>query len=234
MKKIVPLILVAFLPFAAFSQQGYKQDLDHIAVITFPDTTKATTKDDETIYALNESRIVYLAAITHIDKGVKDLLNKNSNDSLYDGLISGSMENSKSRLLYKKHIEAAGLDGVEFAYSADEDSVISYRYHQAFYLNNTAILLGYWSIDSLKADDKGMRSFFGSFKLKIKPDEVRQGNSDEIAFNIGKIIGYLLIPIVVIGLGLGIVFLLSLTRFGDKPLTVRVLKNGRHTTRFCN
>jgi len=208
MKKIIPFILASLLPFAAFCQKGYQQDLNRIASITFPDTPKTTVEKDETVFALNDSGIVYLAIAAPVQKGIKDIFTKNANDSLFEGVIIGSLKSSKGKLFFKKPVQMNGLQGLEFGYEAEVDSVKSYRYHQAFYLNGTLIFYGYWSKDSLKADDKGMRSFFNSFKLKVKPKDIIQDDGSKLAYNIGKGLGYVLIAVVIALLGLGVVFLI--------------------------
>jgi len=208
MKKILPLVLLALIPFAVFSQQGYQQDLNHVASLTFPTKPTATVQDVKTIYVLSDSGIVYLAAVAPYKKGVKDLFTKNINDSLFHGAMQGSLQSAKGKLIYQKPVDMNGLKGLEFAYQADLDSVKSYRYHQVFYLNNTLIFYGYWSKESLQTDDKGMRSFFNSFTLKVKPTEANQQDASNLAYNVGKGIGYVLIAGAIVLLGLGVVFLI--------------------------
>ena len=192
MKTITIIILLFVLPIAAYCQQGFKQDLNHIASITFPDMPKTTVEKNETVFALNDSGIVYLAIAAPVQKGIKDYFTKNSNDSLFQGVIKGSLQSSKGILFYRKNVVMNGLKGLEFGYKAVLDSVKSYRYHQAFYVNNTLIFYGYWSKDSLQADDKGMRSFFNSFKLKVKPVDITQSDVSDLSFKAGEVIGYLI------------------------------------------
>ena len=207
MKRLVPILLVALTPFFAFGQKGYQQDLNKIASITFPDTPKATVKNDETVYVLSDSGIVYLAIAAPVKKGLKDIFTKNVNDSLFNGVILGSLKTSNGKLIYKKPVEMNGLKGLEFGYEPEADSAKSYRYHQTFYVNGTLIFYGYWSKDSLQADDKGMRSFFNSFKLKIKPKDIIQDDGSKLAYNIGKGIGYVIAAAVIVLFCLGLVFL---------------------------
>ena len=207
MKKILTLLLVAFIPFAVFSQQGYQQDLNRVASLTFPTKPTATVRDDKTVYVLADSGIVYLAAVAPYKKGVKALFTKNINDSLFHGAMEGSIQSGKGKLIYQKPVELNGLKGLEFAYQAQLNSEKSFRYHQVFYLNNTLIFYGYWSKDSLQADDKGMRSFFNSFTLKVKPTEANQQDASNLAYNVGKGIGYVLIAGAIVLLGLGVVYL---------------------------
>jgi hypothetical protein len=208
MKRIAPLFLVALLPFFAFGQKGYQQDLGKIAAITFPDTPRTTVKNDETVYGLNDSGIVYLAIAAPVKKGLKDIFTKNINDSLFQGVIIGSLRSSKGKLFYKKPIELNGLKGLEFGYECEQDSVRSFRYHQTFYVNGTLIFYGYWSKDSLQADDQGMRAFFNSFKLKIKAKDIVQDDGSKLAYTVGKGIGYVIIAMVIVLLALGVVFLI--------------------------
>jgi hypothetical protein len=51
------------------------------------------------------------------------------------------------------------------------------------------LIIGRWSADSLKSDDKNLKEFFDTFKVKLNSDDIRQDNTDEIAYKVGYGIG---------------------------------------------
>ncbi|MDP9077548.1 MAG: hypothetical protein M3O71_09020 [Bacteroidota bacterium] len=209
MKKIVLSFLTTFFLFNAYCQQGIKQDLNHVATITFPDTPKFQQLKVGAIYTVFTNHKLYIAQAAPVQKNLKDLLTRHLDDSIYQGAITGSLKQAKGKLIYKKKITAHGLTGIEFCYTSPIGMVNYYRYHQAFYFNSTLVLYGYWAPDSLKSDDKGLRDFFGTFKVTIKDSEIRQGNARDLGFKTGKIIGTLLFIAVIIAIGFGIVFIIK-------------------------
>ncbi|HZY39424.1 MAG TPA: hypothetical protein VFE53_22365 [Mucilaginibacter sp.] len=204
MKKIVPLILVVLLPFAAFSQQAYKLDLNHIATISFPDTPRLELSSGQRVYTLTHGDSLYIACATPINRFL-GLFGSALNNSFYTGVIKGTLKQSHGKLLYRRSIQMNNINGVEFAYKAVFDSVNYYCYHQAFNVKSTLVFYGYWSRDSLQNDDKKMRAFFGSFKLT---DSQPAGPRTSVAYKMGFALGIILIVGVIILVGIGIVFLI--------------------------
>ena len=207
MKKVILFFLVLFYSTTAFCQQRYKQQLNHIATITFPDTPKMQRDSEDTFYSVAANGRVYVAQVGEAKKSLKELFTSHINDTIYAQIIEGSLTGTKGKLLYKKNIEVNGLDGVEFCYTAKVDSQKYYRYHQVFYFNNTLISYGYWTPDSSRSDNKALRAFFGTFKLTINDDDVRQDNVSDLAFRFGYVIGGLAFIGVIAGIGFGIVFI---------------------------
>ncbi|HZY39425.1 MAG TPA: hypothetical protein VFE53_22370 [Mucilaginibacter sp.] len=218
--KISALIIFTFLlPLSAFSQDGYQQDLKQIASITFPEKPKSAEKNSKTIYVVNRNGAIYVATASPVYKDYYGLEKKISPDSLFNKFITASLYYSACHLLYKKAVEMNGLKGMEFGYQtvADpdlsdqnnkvlyfDDSQKSYRYYQVFYVDNTVITFGYWTRTPLRADDKGLRAFFNGFKLNRKPNP----NASNLAYKIGKGIGYALIAGMIVLLGLGTLYLM--------------------------
>jgi hypothetical protein len=209
MKKIFIIISILLFSFNAYCQHGYNIDFQHVATITFPNTPKSQTTKAGVLYTYAENERLYIAQASIIKKRGVDLFKSHLDDSIYAGVITGSLQRSQGKLVYKKNIEANGISGVEFCYLAKIGDVNYYRYHQTFYFNNVLVLYGYWSPDSLKANDKDLRTFFGTFKLTIKDEEVRQGNASELGYKTGEIIGVLLIIGIVVLLGFGVVYIIK-------------------------
>jgi hypothetical protein len=214
MKKALLCFLVLLYSITAFCQHLYKQNLNHVAQITFPDTPKMQHDNAGTFYSVTVDRNIYLAQVAIAKKSLRDLFTSHLNDSIYSGVIEGTLTASKGKLLYKRKITVNGLDGVEFSYRAKIKSLNYYRYHQAFYFNNTLVLYGYWTPDSLQSDNKAIKAFFGTFKVTLPDDEVRQDNVSDIAFRFGYVLGIFLIVSVIVLMGFGIVFIIK--KFANK------------------
>ena len=200
MKKTFIIILFGLYSITAYCQHRFVLNLKHIATIAFPDTPKVKYAVGDTMYvAATETGVIYLAAATPMQKSIKDMTNPHILDSIYSGIIIGTLKSAHGKVLYKKNILVNNLNGVEFGYSIFIKNRLLYGYNQAFYLNNTLINYGRWSADSLKSNSKELKDFFGTFKLTIDADNARQDNSTEIAYGVGRFIG--------IGLVIGVIAL---------------------------
>ncbi len=209
MKKTIVIILFNFFLLSAYSQHIYKLDLNHVASITFPDTPKTKPNSVGIISTLVFDGKLYIAQVTPFHKSFKDLFTTNLNDSVFSGVIKGSLNSSKGKLLYKKNITVNGLDGVEFCYTAKIGDVNYYRYHQTFCFNKTLVLYALWSKDSLRSDSKDLKSFFRTFKLNSN----NVGGDDSTAYQLGHIAGKAIGVIIVIGffilVGFGVIFIIK-------------------------
>jgi hypothetical protein len=164
-------------------------NLKNVATITFPDTPKINISSQDTVFTTVNNGAIYLAGAMNAQKSFKELLTKHVLDSMYNGVISGTLESSHGKLIYKKNIVVHNLEGMEFGYTALVKNRILYGYNQTFYLNNTLINYGRWSADSLRSNSKEVTDFFGTFKLTIPEDEIRQNNSEDIGYGVGYFIG---------------------------------------------
>lgn len=198
-------MLLAVCSFAGYSQHVYRQELNQVATINFPDTPKATPTKVGIVYTLADSGRVYLAEASVIRKRFIDFFSDHFNDQLFAGVIEGSLKNTAGKIIYKKSIKVNGLDGIEFCYSAKIDSTIYYRYHQVFYLNNTLVFYGYWSSDSLRSDDKNLRSFFRTFKLTGKTDN---STALRLGYIAGKVFGVIIVIGLILLVGLGAIYII--------------------------
>jgi hypothetical protein len=213
MKKNKLTFLILLYAFPAFCQHSYKQQLYDLATITFPDTPKVQHDTDRTFYSVAIHRRLYIAQVGKAGKSLKELFTSQSDDTVYAQVIKGSLSGTNGKLMYKKKIEVNGLQGVEFAYTAIINSQNYYRYHQLFFFNSTLISYGYWTPDSLQRDNKDLRAFFGTFKLAIDDDDVRQDNVSEIAYRFGYLIGALAIVGVLVAIGFGVVYIIKRIAF---------------------
>jgi hypothetical protein len=209
MKKKLIIIFLLSLSFSTYGQRSYLQNLDSVATITFPNTPSIENTETGKFYSLKIGDVIYIAQSDIAEKNFKDLFTRHLSDSIYDGVIEGTVTALKGKILYRKKISLKGLEGVEYGYKAKIKDSDYYCYQQAFFFNHNFILYGYWSPDSLKTNDKGLRTFFGTFKLTINDDEIRQGNASDLGYKAGEFMVILLIIGVVVLLGFGVVYIIK-------------------------
>jgi len=198
MKKVSIVILIILLSSTANAQHAYTQRLDKVATITFPDTPKVKKASLSKFYSTTVNGIYYLVQSVDVHKSLRDLFTPHLDDTVYSSFINATIRTTGGRLLYKHNINAHGLQGVEFAYTAISDSVKHFRYRQVFYFNNLLIINGLSSTDSLKAHDRLLNDFFNTFKLTITGDEVKQNDSIDLGRSFLYAIGIIIAIIVLI------------------------------------
>ena len=208
MKKVLIALFAFFISTTAWCQDSRKIKLKDIGTIIFPVAPTSEVQGDDTLYAVRYNSVTYLATAAYAQKSINELLTEHILDSIYNDLIQGALEPMQGKLLLRKKITLNGAEGVSFAFKGQIKGSPYYGYNQSFYLNNTLIDYGIITPDSLKADDKVLTDFFGSFKLIIKPDEVRQSNVDDVSYGAGYLIGKGLFILTICLIGLGIVFLI--------------------------
>jgi hypothetical protein len=141
------------------------QDLQSEAQITFPDTPKVEFSDGVSYYISRNNNCLYFASVTDLNKINKDSLNESVPDGIYDQFISSTIKPLKGEVFYTKKIETAGSKGVSFNYRCAIKGDAYYCYQQVFHLNDALVSYSLMSRDSLKIDDKKIKSFFATFKL---------------------------------------------------------------------
>jgi hypothetical protein len=210
MKKSLLTLSLLFYSITVFCQLKYKQDLKGIAQINFPDTPKVKVlADGVSVYVFNGDGIIYMAQVSPVGRSVKDMLTDSSLDSIYSYFVTGSLKGTKGKLLYKKNASIRKLDGVEFSYKANISGQNLTAYNQAVFLNDTLLNYVILSPDPMKKDDKKVRSFFDSFKLKISADDARQDGGSALAYESGKVLGKIIFVFVLLLIIGGIVYLIT-------------------------
>jgi hypothetical protein len=214
MKKLLTFFTITLIcPIAAHCQHPFKQNLGEIATITFPDTPKTKKISTEIFYISKYDKATYFGQAAPLPTSLRDLLTNTNLDSVYNSFANAVLIDTKGRIFYKKNITVNALNGVEFGFAFKIKEKTYYDYQNVFYLNDVLINYSYLSSDSLKKDDEKIKSFFGTFKLTIKPDQIRQTNSSAIAYHAGALTGKLLFYGLVIAvitlLGFGIVLILK-------------------------
>lgn len=209
MKKIFTIFFILFFAAKAFCQLTYTQDLEHIAQIKFPDTPKIERIDFGGIaYQYKIEHEIYIANIIPNKKTLMEHFAVDANKKIYNEYISKYLDEIKGKLIYKKNIPMANLDGIEYHYSTNAFGWKSYSFNRLIFLNDTLINFSIFSPDSLKRNDKKIDTYFSSFKITIPANHIASNNKTETINGLAKLTAYLIFIAIPILIGLGIVFLL--------------------------
>ena len=150
----------------------------------FPDTPQVSdnsTRRDTVYVNASPEGIIYVSEAVYAKRNLKEILMSHFQDSIYATVLRTTLNAPKYKLLYKKNIASNNLYGLEFGYKALVKGRIYYGYNQVFYFNNVLINNSLWSPDSLTGERKPLKDFFGSFKLTIKKENIRQNNGSVLA-----------------------------------------------------
>jgi hypothetical protein len=215
MKTIVAFFTVTLIAFASYGQHPVIQDLNKVASVTFPDTPKAQTIKTFTIYVLKKDDLVYLAEATPVNENLRDMVSPGTVDSTYNGFIKGIIKSTNGKLIYRKSIIFNGITGLEFETVGSKKEQKFYSHHRVFYFNHTLIDNSVLYVDSLQKNDKRIHLFLNSLKLTIDRSKVRQGNSEELGYLTGKIIGFLIVIAVIVAV-IGL-FVFLIIKMANRP-----------------
>src|SRR6185437_8838088 len=213
----IALALMLF-SISAFGQYNYIQKLGSLATIALPDTPKVVEKEGFKVFVTKYHGVIFLAQAGDISGGLKDLFSNSNLDSLYNEYVTGMLGGVKGKLFYKNKIKVNEQEGLEFGYKAELNGQLTFRYHYVVSLNDTLLMCGIWSSDSLSKDDKNLKAFFNGFKIKSK-EQLRSDHAAELGRKTGKVIGILILISIPILLGLGIIFIIKRVAYGRKNKT---------------
>jgi len=205
------LIIIAFALIccstSSFGQYNYIQKLGHLATIALPDTPKLQRKEDSEIYLSRYKGVMFMAQVSDIHGGLRDLFSSNNTDNYYNHYIKGLLESTKAKLIYKDKIKINDHDGVEFRTTFELKGQKLYGYQHILCLNDTLLMCGIWSSDSLSKDDKHLKVFFDGFKVR-SAKQLSYDEAGELGRKTGKIIAILMLLCIPVLIGLGIVFVI--------------------------
>jgi hypothetical protein len=189
------------------AQYNYTQKLGNLATIKLPDSPKITHVEGGELYIVQKGPI-YIAQVGDVKGGLRDLFKKSNTDSYYNGYINGALKSNKgAKLFYKNKLKINGHEGIEFGYKAILNDQQTYRYQHVVFVNDTLLMCGIWSSDSLSKDDPNLKPFFNGFKIKTA-EQLSTAQASELGHKTGKVIGMLMALSIPVLLGLGIVFII--------------------------
>ncbi|MDB5157047.1 MAG: hypothetical protein JWR50_1754 [Mucilaginibacter sp.] len=206
-KKIVSVLLICLFSLPAFCQLTYTQNLKKIAQIKFPgQPVVKELPDGITMYYLKVNSEIYFAQIAVYKKSLSQLFTNNVNQKIYDDYINGNVKTAKGKLLYKKNISIANLDGVEYVYTSTLPKRELYSYSRLVFLNDTLLNFSLLSRDPLLNTDPKFNDYFKSLKITVPVNKIVSSNIDELANRFGYIGVILLILILLV---VGYIFIIK-------------------------
>jgi hypothetical protein len=183
MKKILIAIFMIFGCRLAFGQRPFTQDLKNLATVNFPDTPQLKRTPGRVYYSLQKNGVIYMASANGWFNGMGDNFTHDLTDTAYASLIREVNRLNESKLFYQKKITINGLRGIEYGFVSTDDSTKFYRYHRALFLNNTIIIYGINSFDSLRIDKKALDDFYATFKVTAPDSDRSQDTIADTLFN---------------------------------------------------
>jgi len=188
MRKILIVFLLVFGVIPAYCQHPFTQDLKKLATIAFPDTPQVKKTPGRVYYSFQSKGVMYMASVSNYYNSVGDNFTHDLTDTAYASLLREVNRLNESKLFYQKKIKIDGLRGIEYGFVSKDDSSKYYRYHRALYLNNTLIIFGINSFDSLKIDQKALNDFYAAFKVTAPNAERSQETIADSLFNLKTLV----------------------------------------------
>ncbi|HEX3386253.1 MAG TPA: hypothetical protein VHS53_13730 [Mucilaginibacter sp.] len=179
MKRLILSLLLITYSIASWCQYPDKhiQDLQQVARVTLPDSPVVRHTKRGLVYTVSYDGLIYTASGAVIKQGLGDIIQSDPLDSIYVSAINGIVRTTNGKLLYKKDITEQGLKGMEFETSS-VDSLAKYNlFYRIFYFNDKLVIQGIWCPQDVQRTDDRINTFFNTFKLTIKPGDIRQGTS---------------------------------------------------------
>jgi hypothetical protein len=192
------------------------------ATIALPDTPKFRALRGSGLYTVSYKRVLFFAQADDVHGGLKDIFAGTNIDSVYNSYIHGVLTSTKGKLFYKDKIKINGHDGIEFGYRAELNGQQTYRYQHAVIVNDTLLMSGILSSDSLSKDEQHLKVFFDGFKVKTA-EQLSDGHAAELGRKTGKIIAILILLCIPVLIGVGIVFIIRKIAYRknkDKSISV--------------
>jgi hypothetical protein len=215
-KSLITAVSFLFFSISVFGQYKYTQKLGNLATIMLPDTPKLIrTKEGTEFYMSRYKGVIFMAQRGDIGGGLRDLFRKSNTDTIYNEYIHGLLKGTNGKLFYKNKIKVQEHEALDFGYKAELNGQETYRYNRIVTLNDTILMCGIWSSDSVAKDSPALDDFFIGFKTK-SDHELKLDNATNLGRKTGRVIGILVVLLIPIAVGLGLVFLIRKIVYKNK------------------
>lgn len=209
-------ILLFLISNVVLGQEWVKTDIANFATIDFPTQSIIEKSPNETMYTANDSIAVYVVNSKKIDEKIIAQLTIDQIPKLYEGVVDGTLSASNAKLTSKKEFIVNKIEGIEIEYvSSSNPSLPSQRFTRIIYTNQHLLIINFWAYNANNnLADKIKEKYFNSFSLNLdKIDNTQQNSasdkqSEHIVSKIGYKVGQGLAYLMIIGVILGIVFLI--------------------------
>jgi hypothetical protein len=214
-------VLYTVFSTTAFSQYNYIQKLGSLATVALPGTPKFQKVSGTELYAVRYQGVIFVAQAGDVHGGLKDIFTGTSIDSIYDNYIHGALTSLKGKLFYKDKIKINGHDGIEFGYAAKINGKKAYFYQHVVNVNDTLLMAGILSSDSLSKNEQHLKVFFNGFKVKTA-QQLSDDHVNELGRKTGKTIAILVFLSIPILIGIGVIFIIRKIAYRKKDNSISV------------
>ncbi|MES2107156.1 MAG: hypothetical protein V4577_00315 [Bacteroidota bacterium] len=173
MKKLFITFIILICKTNAFCQLTYSLNINDIARIKFPGTPVERSMPGKlVIYAYQGTQQSYAVQATHEKQPTSGSSMSDVRNSFFNNQIKLEIDALKGTLLYKKDIQADGINGIEYSYVFVIKNIKMYNYNRFVFLNDVGIDYYIMSREPLKPNDKVITDYFNSFKITIPKKEI--------------------------------------------------------------
>ena len=215
LKSIVTTCFIMFFSITAFGQYNYIQKLGSLATIALPDTPKLQKISGSDLYTSRYKGVIFVAQAGDVHGGLKDFFTGTSIDSIYNNYIHGALTSLNGKLFYKDKIKINGHEGIEFGYEAKINGKKAYFYQHAVDVNDTLLMGGILSSDSLSKNEQHLKVFFNGFKVKTA-EQLNDDHASELGRKTGKTIAILVFLSIPVLIGGGAIFIIRKIAYKKK------------------
>ncbi|MGY3213605.1 hypothetical protein [Mucilaginibacter sp. HD30] len=208
LKPIIVTLTFLLISITTFGQYTFIQKLGSIATVAFPDTPKTIDVSGVKQYLINHDGITYQAALMHVNKGLKNIFNSASTDSVFNDYVTQFLESTKGTLLYKDKITLNGHEAIQFGFKTKVKDRQLYGYYRVANLNDTLVTCGLIASDLVPKDHQALKTFFNTFKV-ISVAELEKIDASNTAYRFGEGIGTLMTIGFFVAVGFAIVAFLK-------------------------
>lgn len=176
MRKTIVTFFIILCAAATYGQHSFRQKLDSLTFITFPDTVKTSTSEAGVMYKATKGNNIYVVILNDaVKKDPSMIIDSTNLNDLYNGIVEGTINSSKSiKSIYKKDILIGKLKGIELKYSNSGNPNKPFIvYQRVVYSNAIIFMYSFVTLDEAQKNNKhDMDEFFNSFVI----NDIRKKN----------------------------------------------------------
>lgn len=204
-KQFTLLVVLICCSFISRSQKWESKNISNIVAVSFPDSVEEQKQNDVQIFISQTATLVFAASLKEV-KNNEVLQSEADLDSVYNATFKALTDNGQWKLLNKEKIMVGNLKAMDAQLCYMQfDTIPLYFYFRVICLNHIVYCLfvskaiEFNSIE-LAAKDRFLNSFkVTSDSIKLIQFDSSAGNiAYNIAYKFGKLIGYLMVPLLIV------------------------------------
>lgn len=210
MSKTICTILLLFHTLFLFAQKTYKQNIEGLVALTFPQKPEKMDTLGHKIVQVIDSSGIYSVLTKEMDPEVMPHIHNDKLVEFYDSTIKGFVDAANGKIIHKKPFEIDGFKGVEIEFIAQDSTEIpNLRFARLLLLDETLITINFITWQENKETTQTVRqAFFNSLAITANKTTLTQGVDNPTAYRIGMLVGKLTGGVIVLVIVVGIVLLI--------------------------